>query len=260
MSGLLGLSGSLPLFLSLCCFSLSPLAINPLFSCYCISHCIFPPIFPSVQMFPFDLFMSDTMSECPVHFLWDHSAFISFHLDARFLPLCSPTQLLQFIFLPPALKFFALMLFFPPLVRSLFLLYLSPSSAFPLLPSFLSLFPVWPRMIQRDHFAHLASSLQSSFSLQSCTSLCPFSSSLIFLFLPYFFLLHFLCLLPLPVLRLIWVFFLLHGDMLCSSGCHCAVPGLPSAWSQVSSEQNRSVKERKSEDAIAGHIPGSGQC
>lgn len=145
MSGLLGLSGSLPLFLSLCCFSLSPLAINPLFSCYCISHCIFPPIFPSVQMFPFDLFMSDTMSECPVHFLWDHSAFISFHLDARFLPLCSPTQLLQFIFLPPALKFFALMLFFPPLVRSLFLLYLSPSSAFPL--SFIFCLPLCPSFL-----------------------------------------------------------------------------------------------------------------
>lgn len=100
-SGPLGLSGSLPLFLSLCCFSLFSLAITPLFSCYCISHCIFPPIFPSVQMFLSGLFMSDTISECPVHFLWDHSAFISLHLDAYFLLLCSPSQLLQYIvFLP----------------------------------------------------------------------------------------------------------------------------------------------------------------
>lgn len=240
MSGLLGLSGSLPLFLSLCCFSLSPLAINPLFSCYCISHCIFPPIFPSVQMFPFDLFMSDTMSECPVHFLWDHSAFISFHLDARFLPLCSSTQLLQFIFLPPALKFCALMLFFPPLVRSLFLLYLSPSSAFPL--SFIFCLPLCPSFLYDPIWFREITSLTLHLLCKAaspCISLCPFSSSLIFLFLPYFFLLHFLCLLPLPVLRLIWVFYCFMGM--------CSAPLVVTVLSQVSPQLDPKCPRHKTE-------------
>lgn len=102
MLGLLGLSGSLPLFLCFRGFSFFYLA-TPHFSCYRISPCIFPLIFPRVQMFLFDLFMSDTVSECPAHFLWEHSVLISLQLDAYFLQLCSPTQLLQYIvfFLSP---------------------------------------------------------------------------------------------------------------------------------------------------------------
>lgn len=96
MLGLLRLSGSLPLFLCFRSSSFFFLATS-LFSYYSISPSIFPFIFPSVQMFLSDLFMSDTVSECPVHFLWEHSVLIFLHLDAYFLPICSPTQLLQYI-------------------------------------------------------------------------------------------------------------------------------------------------------------------
>lgn len=151
-------------------------------------------------MFLSDLFISDTISVCPVHFLWDYSAFISFRLDACFLPLCSPTQLLQFIiFLLPALKFFALMLFFPPLsqIPSSLPLSVSCFSFFIVSLSFMFLLPVRPHMIQRNLFAHCATYQQRSLPLQPCIFPAPFLPSFLGLIFFFFFFYAF-CLSVLP--------------------------------------------------------------
>lgn len=92
-------------------------------------------------MFLPGLFLCDTVSECTVHFLWDHSAFIFLYVDAYFLlHTSSSTQ-----FSSSDLNFFVLMLYFPPMVRSLLPLPISCSSSFLYIsPSFTFLLPVHP--------------------------------------------------------------------------------------------------------------------
>jgi len=192
MSGLLGLSGSLSPFLSPCYFSLFSLAITPLFPCYCISHTIFLPFFQVSKCscliyLCLTLFQSAQIISSGTILLL--SLFIWILISSRSAPLLnsSSTQ-----FSSAALNFFALMLFFSSLSQipfsSLFPLPISCFSSFLYIsPSFMFLFPVHPHMIQRDHFAHLALSLQTSFPLQPRTFPCSFSSTLLFLLSCLFF-------------------------------------------------------------------------
>lgn len=201
MLGLLGLSGSPPLFLCSRNFSFS--LATPLFSCYSVSPCIFPLIFPSVQMFLFDLFMSDSVSECPVHFLWEHSALISLHLDACFLQLCSPTPPVHSF--PPFSWIYLLWCYlFLPLVRSLLLLYLFPSLFFPLTLRFSFLYVSSSCATHNDPEGLIFSPCLCKGDPHFSRALFRISALLFFFFSCIIFHFFFLCLQPLPVPRLVF--------------------------------------------------------
>lgn len=181
MSGLLGLSGSLPLFLCLCCFSLFSLAIIPLFFLllYITLHFYF------------------NFSKYPNVSAWFIFVWHCFRAPSSFPlgPFCFYLSSCGCLFPPAQLLQYTVFLLWPEFLCSDVVFsphgqitstspHLPPSFTF-LLPShFFFLYIHW------DHFAHLALSLQRSFNLQPSTFPCLFSFTLFFLlFLPYVFLL-----------------------------------------------------------------------
>lgn len=195
MSGLLGLSGSLPLSLSLCCFSLFSRAITPLFPAI-VHHTVFFLPFFQVSKCSWRIYLCLTrfqsaqfISSGTILLL---SLFIWILVSSRSVPYSAP---LVHSFPPPQISLLWCC-FFKSLHQIPIVLYLSLSPIFP--PSFMSLLPlcffflcipVWSR-----GFTLLTSPCLCKRASPSSPALSPAPSTLLFLLLLPYFLFFFSCL------------------------------------------------------------------